>query len=538
MKFLRFVSLFAVCLVMLVAAESNPVTYAKESTALRAAEEQVALAQPEAGGQTKLLATAILFDSGGAAPTSLATADLNGDGHQDLVVADPYNGICVLLGNGDGTFQPPVTYFVNTNPASLFVAIGDVNGDGHPDIVVSSYEDLADYPGTVNVLLGNGDGTFETAISYSSGGAGASSVAIKDVNGDGKPDLLVADGCQSLGCTTGFHGGVSVLLGNGDGTFQTAVTYDSAGADSLSIAVADINGDGHVDVVVANQCQSVACGAGDFGGVSVLLGNGDGTFQAAVSYPSSGVIANSVVIGDINGDGHPDVVVANACQTSSCNSGGMSVLLGNGDGTLQEPASYNSGGYAAGPVALADLNGDGKTDAIVLGRTAPGLRSHGEVSVLINNGDGTFQSPARYSPHGIASDSVVVGDMNGDGKIDVAVLNRFPESGGSGPSMIGLFLNTVLYKTTAAVTSSPNPSVVNQKVTLTSTISSTQPVPNGETVTFYDGATSIGAGTTTNGVASLTTSFSKAKTHTIKAAYPGDTYHKASSRTVKQVVNP
>jgi hypothetical protein len=143
-------------------------------------------------------------------------------------------------------------------------------------------------------LLGNGDGTFQTAVTYSSGGFFADSVAVADVNGDGKPDILVAN---TGGVPICSGGGVGVLLGNGDGTFKTAVTYCSGGGP-VSLAVADVNGDDKPDLVVASSL------------VSVLLGNGDGTFQTAVSYESGGYPPDSVAVADVNGDGKPDLVVA------------------------------------------------------------------------------------------------------------------------------------------------------------------------------------------------------------------------------------
>jgi len=137
--------------------------------------------------------------------------------------------------------------------------------------------------GVVSVLLGNGDGTFQTAVNYGTVGAYAQSVAVADVNGDGKPDLLVANRCADNGCAN-QNGSVAVLLGNGDGAFQTAVTYDSGGLGAYPVAVADVNGDGKLDLVVANVHNS----SGNIGSVGVLLGNGDGTFQTAVTYRSGG----------------------------------------------------------------------------------------------------------------------------------------------------------------------------------------------------------------------------------------------------------
>ena len=159
-------------------------------------------------------------------------------------------------------------------------------------------------------------------MTYSSGEYEAVFVVVADLNGDGKPDLVVANHCQVL---CGFGGAVNVLLGNGDGTFQAAVTYDSGGYYAQSVAVADVNGDGKPDLVVANECTTVnsydTC-VGN-GNVSVLLGNGDGTFQAAVTYNSGADQAMSVALADVNGNGTLDIIAANY-------SGVSGVLLGNG----------------------------------------------------------------------------------------------------------------------------------------------------------------------------------------------------------------
>ena len=261
-------------------------------------------------------------------------ADVNGDGKPDLLVANcaviPSNScgsldgsVGVLLGNGDGTFQTAVPYD-SGGKGAYSVAVADVNDDGKLDILVAN--EVSD---NVGVLLGNGDGTFQTAVTYGSGGVDAFSVAVADVNGDGKLDLLVANACATSGCD---NGGVGVLLGKGDGTFQTAVTYGSGGNDALSVAVVDVNGDGKPDLVVGNECASYYnCATGS---VSVLLGNGDATFQTAVTYESGGTQVFSVAASDVNGDGHPDLLVANACATNNCTDGLVGVLLGNGDGTF------------------------------------------------------------------------------------------------------------------------------------------------------------------------------------------------------------
>src|SRR5215510_3491292 len=204
----------------------------------------------------------------GPDPVSVAVGDFNGDGIQDLAVAnheayDGPDGISVLLGNGDGTFQEAINFGSGGNVAS-FVAVGDFNGDGVQDLVVANSGDFDS--GNISVLLGNGDGTFQAAVNFGAGN-NPSSIAVGDFNGDGIQDLTVAHG---------FFGSnsVSVLLGNGDGTFQEGVNYGTGFAPSF-VAVADFNGDGVQDLAVANEGSN---------NVSVLLGNGDGTFQEAVNF--------------------------------------------------------------------------------------------------------------------------------------------------------------------------------------------------------------------------------------------------------------
>ena len=293
------------------------------------------------GLQTPALsfATAVPYGSGGNGPNAVAVADVNRDGIPDLVVANwctdstcVASSVGVLLGKGDGTFQPAVPYGSGGLYADS-VAVADVNGDGNADIVVGT----CGFPQVINcvasggkagVLLGNGDGTFQPAVTYTLGGSGATSVAVADVNGDGKPDLLVATGSA-----------VGVLLGNGDGTFQTVTTYSSGGFNALSVAVEDVNGDAKPDLVVANWCTDSNCTASSVG---VLLGNGDGTFQTAVTYNSGGLFTNSVAIGDVNGDGKLDLVVVNG-STTGTDAGNVGVLLGKGDGTFQTAVPYHSG---------------------------------------------------------------------------------------------------------------------------------------------------------------------------------------------------
>jgi uncharacterized repeat protein (TIGR01451 family) len=260
------------------------------------------------------------------------------------------------------------------------VAVGDLNNDGKPDLVLPSESSAF-----VSVLINNGDGTFQSARSVSVG-SGPLSVAIADVNGDGNADLAVANS---------FSETLSILKGNGDGSFQPATTISCYFA-CQTVQIADFNGDGRPDVLLAG-----------YSGISVLLGNGDGTFGSATSGISGSGF--SVAIGDFNGDGIPDIASVNDTNPF------VVVFIGNGDGSFRGLPS-NQLTYIPRQVLVADLNGDGKDDLIL----ATGGYA---LTVQLGNGDGTFQAPVNYGS-GIAIDvdtSVVVGDFNGDGVVDIAV---------------------------------------------------------------------------------------------------------------------
>jgi Bacterial Ig-like domain (group 3)/FG-GAP-like repeat/Abnormal spindle-like microcephaly-assoc'd, ASPM-SPD-2-Hydin len=310
----------------------------------------------------------------------------------------------------------------------------------------------------VGVLLGNGDGTFQAVTTYSSGGEGPASVAVADVNGDGKPDVVVAHNITS---------NVGVLLGNGDGTFQAAVAYDSP-LTNYAAVVADVNGDTKPDIVVVGQGNSV-------GDVGVLLGNGDGTFQTAVVYGSGANVASSVAVADVNGDNNPDLITANQFDDE------VGVLLGNGDGTFGTAFTYSSGVSGPFSVAVADLNGDGKADLVVTNCNSSACAVEGAVDVLIN----TSTNP-----------------------------------------------------TSTALTSSLNPSNPGQSVKFTATVTSPNPGTATGTVNFLDGTTNIGnAALNGSGVAGLTISTLAVGTHSITATYSGDTnFAPGSSSVVSQVV--
>ena len=372
--------------------------------------------------------TAKPYASGGNITADVAARDLNGDGNIDLVLANKcqvqnncnLGSVSILLGNGDGTFQPPQNYF-SDGVFAVSVGVGDVNGDGKLDLaVVNQCQSSTSCNGSVTVLLGKGDGTFQAPPSYAAGGY-ADSVVAADMNGDGKLDLVVASLCPNASCNDGSHGRVGILLGNGDGTFKPVQAYTTAGFGSSAVAVGDLNGDGKPDVVVANQCSTVDCLSG--GSVSVFLGNGDGTLQAAQTYASGGFTALSLALADFNKDGHLDIVVANQCQDATCLHGNVGVLLGTGTGTFQPVQTYSSAGYKTAAVAVGDFNADGNPDLVVVNQCQDNTCVTGGVSVLLGNGDGTFQAAQTYSSVGAQADGVVVADVNGDGRPDLVVSN-------------------------------------------------------------------------------------------------------------------
>ena len=268
-----------------------------------------------------------------------------------------------ILATGPVVFGASVNYRVGAGPN--YIAAADLNRDGKPDLVTAN-GDFVDGPparGNVSVLLGGAGGSFQNAVDYDAGGLPLA-VAIGDLNGDGNPDLATPNGGYNT---------VSVLLGKGDGTFGTKTDF-AAPTDPTGIAIADLNGDGKPDLAAASQ---------DTNQVSVLLGNGNGTFGAATRYPA-GSQASFVAAGDLNGDGRPDLVTGDAGAAK------ISVLLGKGDGTLQPPVDYAVQANQYPSVAIGDLNADGKPDLVASNHEA------NTVSVLLGNGDGTFQPAVNY----------------------------------------------------------------------------------------------------------------------------------------------
>ena len=374
----------------------------------------------------------------GVNPVSVAIGDLNGDGKPDLVVAnDSSNDVSILLGTGTGAFSPATTVAVGTGPSS--VAIGDLNGDGKPDLATANY-----FSGTVSILRGAGGGAFGAATTVAVG-LNPVSVVIGDLNGDGKPDLAVAnsgsgtvsvllnttlyfpsgvfgavtsvavgaagpvfvvmgdlngDGKPDLAVANYFSPTVSILLGTGTGAFSAATNF-GVGENAFSVAMGDLNGDGKPDLAVANSGSNT---------VSILLGTGTGAFGAATNI-AVGWNPRSVAIGDLNRDGKPDLAVANYYSHT------VSVLLGTGGGTFSAGPVVSVGSYPHS-VAMGDLDGDGKPDL------ATANTGSYTVSILLGDGTGAFGTVTTVAV-GAGPVAVAMGDLNGDGKPDLATANYF-----------------------------------------------------------------------------------------------------------------
>ena len=325
----------------------------------------------------------------GQGPSAALAADLDGNGTLDLVVANATdNSVQVFLGNGDGTFNGPFTYSLGaTSPTAL--AVADL-GNGHLDIVTANANN-----NTVSVLLGNGDGTFQSPATLTAG-ATPSAIALSDL-GNGHVDIVTANRGSD---------DVSVFIGNGDGTFQAAVNY-AAGTNPDGVAIGDVNGDGKSDVVVADAGSN---------SVSILRGNGDGTLLAPQAV-AVGSLPSAVALAHLTGSGRLDIVTANS------GSDNVSVLLGNGDGTFQAAVSYAVG---SAPVALlvTDANGDGKQDVITANN------GDNDVSVLTGNGDGTFGTATNYAlgSGATAPVSIAAGDLDGAGVPDLVTANSLSDN--------------------------------------------------------------------------------------------------------------
>ncbi len=329
----------------------------------------------------------------------ITSDDFNGDGRLDLVTANATdNNVSILLGNGNGTFSSAVNFGVGIRPKSVFAA--DFNQDGRLDLFTAN-QDSND----VSVLLGNGNGTFATAVNYA-GTSGSHEAVAADVDGDGDIDIAVTG--------TGASN-VRVIRNNGNGTFGSFAEY-VVGSVPHSLNLTDFNGDNRPDIAVANQ---------DSDNISILLNSGTGTFSAATNVGVGGK-PHSIRAADLNGDGRIDLVSDSQTDNS------VSILLGNGTGGFAPAVRYATGLQPVG-VALSDMNGDGKID-IVTSNIAGNNPGGNTVSILLGSDDGTFAAPTTFFT-GITPFDLTVADFNNDGKGDIATANGLSNN-------VGVLINT------------------------------------------------------------------------------------------------
>jgi hypothetical protein len=341
---------------------------------------------------------AVIYPNGtGDLSTSVAVGDLRGNGIPDIVMNNEPGDyrVSVLLGNADGTFQPAVNYVTGEGPGGIQLA--DLTGNGILDIITANFDPglISDDNGTntVSVLLGNGDGTFQHKRDFFVGHRCAQLV-VADLTGDGIPDIVTSNP---------FDNSVSVLVGNGDGTFRAPVTYH-VGVRPFNLVAGRFGGDSDLrDLAVANSAS---------GTVSVLVNNGDGTFARPVEYPV-GASPLGIALGDFRNTGTLDMAVADN------GSNDVSLLFGNGDHTFQPAQRIAVPGGLVHLVAT-DVNNDGNLD--LAAAVDQGANSH--VSVLLGDGTGHFADPVNF-PTGPSAEDIAAADLNNDGFTDL-VTAGFP----------------------------------------------------------------------------------------------------------------
>lgn len=338
-----------------------------------------------------------------ATPAAIASGDLDGDGKLDLVAtgtAPGDSGMKLLLNRGAGTFGAPVALNVASATSTATLAIADLNRDGLADLVSGDSVPC--------VYLNTGAGKLDAGLCYGQGSDPSSrlAIAVGDVNNDGSPDLVLVRRASTR-----------TLLNDGAGRFAASMPF-SVGADATSAVLADVDGDGRLDLVFAE-----AGSAGNTGGIYVEYGAGDGRFGAGPIL-AAGSSPRSIAVADLDGDGRPDIAVGNIWN-SSCGGaqGTLDVLFADGQGGFKAPVRYGGGGYAT--VAASDIDGDGDTDLVALEQSRqdlPGAQMN-LVTLFVNDGGGRFTRPLQYATAATAT-SMTLGDLNGDGRPDIAVASN------------------------------------------------------------------------------------------------------------------
>ena len=338
-------------------------------------------------------------------PLAVATGDFNGDGIVDAAVTSSgTNAVSILLGTGDGNFKPAVNYPVGADPVAIVA--GDFNHDGHLDLaVLNSNPNKNGVGGSISILNGQGDGTFVAGATYGVGFI-PTALAAGDFDGDGNLDLAVVISNPNLQFNPGF---VTILMGSASGAFTGQANY-AVGIAPSSIAVGDFNGDGKLDLAVGSPVSGLSLNTQSE--ISILLNTGSGGFSAGSSFGIGPLesVPTSIVAADFNNDGRLDLAVALS------NTIALVICEGSGDGTFAIESTPVVGNNPVW-LAAADFNGDGKIDLIV------DNNADNTVSVLLGNGDETFGSATTY-PTGIHSTNLALADLNGDGKLDVVIVNN------------------------------------------------------------------------------------------------------------------
>lgn len=383
-------------------------TGANPTVSLQAGVGKDAILQTSVGGAigTGFFGAATSFATESGVSHALNVGDVNGDGILDLVTAGQdasiINGYAtVRLGDGTGVFGAAASFATEAGGSNA-VSLGDLNGDGILDLVTAGH---AAGRGYATVRLGSGTGSFGAATSYSAETGTSIGLALGDINSDGHLDLVTAGRT-----TAAFDGTATVRLGDGSGSFGSAVTYSTESRSSYSVNLEDVNGDGVLDLITAGRSDALT------GDATVRLGVGDGTFSTtSLSFQTQLRSIRGMRLGDVNGDNHMDLIVAGF----SGSGGYASVHLGNGDGTFSSLTTYQTESTSSYAMELGDLNGDGILDLITAGRSSSGL-----VSVRLGDGMGSFGERATFQSEANRSNTVTIGDFDGDGVLDLITAGR------------------------------------------------------------------------------------------------------------------